>query len=45
MCSNVASIDEQARENVVGTEQLSASILQLSQIAYDMEEQIQTYKV
>jgi methyl-accepting chemotaxis protein len=43
--SNVASIDDQARENVVGAEELSASSLQLSQIAYDMEERIQTYKV
>jgi methyl-accepting chemotaxis protein len=42
---NVASIDEQARENVVGAKQLSASSLQLSQIAFDMEERIQTYKV
>jgi methyl-accepting chemotaxis protein len=42
---NVASIDQQARENVVGAEQLSASSLQLSQIAFDMEERIQTYKV
>jgi methyl-accepting chemotaxis protein len=43
--SNVASIDDQARENVVGAEQLSASSLQLSQIAHEMEERIQTYKV
>jgi methyl-accepting chemotaxis protein len=43
--SNIASIDDQARENVVGAEQLSASSLQLSQIAFDMEERIQTYKV
>jgi methyl-accepting chemotaxis protein len=43
--TNVASIDDQARENVVGAEQLSASSLQLSQIANDMEERIQTYKV
>jgi methyl-accepting chemotaxis protein len=43
--SNVASIDNQARETVVGAEQLSASSLQLSQIAHDMEERIQAYKV
>jgi methyl-accepting chemotaxis protein len=42
---NVASIDQQARENVVGAEQLSASSLQLSKIAYEMEERIQIYKV
>jgi methyl-accepting chemotaxis protein len=43
--SNVASIDNQARENVVGAEQLSASSLQLSRIAHDMEQRIQVYKV
>jgi methyl-accepting chemotaxis protein len=43
--SNVASIDTQARETVVGAEQLSASSMQLSQIAHDMEKRIQTYKV
>jgi methyl-accepting chemotaxis protein len=43
--SNVASIDTQARETVVGAEQLSASSIQLSQIALDMEKRIQTYKV
>ena len=43
--SNVASIDTQARETVVGAEQLSASSIQLSQIAHDMEKRIQTYKV
>jgi methyl-accepting chemotaxis protein len=43
--SNVTSIDNQARENVVGAEQLSASSLQLSQIAHAMEKRIQTYKV
>ncbi|WP_293752322.1 methyl-accepting chemotaxis protein [uncultured Paraglaciecola sp.] len=43
--SNVSSIDAQARENVVGAEQLSASSLQLSKIANDMEERIRTYKV
>lgn len=43
--SNVAIIDDQARETVVGAEQLSASSLQLSQIAHDMEARIQTYKV
>jgi methyl-accepting chemotaxis protein len=43
--SNVSSIDAQARENVVGAEQLSASSLQLSQIAHDMEDRIRTYKV
>jgi len=43
--SNVASIDDQARETVLGAEQLSASSLQLSQIAHDMKERIETYKV
>jgi methyl-accepting chemotaxis protein len=43
--SNVASIDTQARETVVGAEQLSASSIQLSQIAHDMKKRIQTYKV
>ncbi len=43
--SNVTSIDTQARETVVGAEQLSASSIQLSQIAHDMEKRIQTYKV
>jgi methyl-accepting chemotaxis protein len=43
--SNVTSIDTQARETVVGAEQLSASSIQLSQIANDMEKRIQTYKV
>jgi methyl-accepting chemotaxis protein len=41
----VTSIDTQARETVVGAEQLSASSIQLSQIANDMEKRIQTYKV
>ncbi len=43
--SDVASIDTQARETVVGAEQLSASSIQLSQIVHDMEKRIQTYKV
>jgi len=43
--SNVASIDTQSRETVGGAEQLSASSIQLSQIAHDMEKRIQTYKV
>ena len=43
--NNVASIDNQARETVVGTEQLSASSVQLSRIVYDMEQRIQVYKV
>lgn len=42
--SNVSSIDTQARENVVGAEQLSASSLQLSQVAHDMEDRIRAYK-
>ncbi|WP_434937680.1 methyl-accepting chemotaxis protein [Shewanella sp. HL-SH8] len=42
--SNVGSINDQARKNVVGAEQLSASSLQLSQIAKDMESRIQVYK-
>jgi len=41
--NNVASIDTHARETVVGAEQLSASSLQLSQIAFDMEERIKVY--
>jgi methyl-accepting chemotaxis protein len=43
--NNVAIIDGQARETVVGAEQLSASSLQLSQITHDMKARIQTYKV
>jgi methyl-accepting chemotaxis protein len=43
--SNIASIDTQARETVVGAEQLSTSSLQLSQVARDMEKRIQAYKV
>jgi methyl-accepting chemotaxis protein len=42
--ANVGSIDEQARENVVGAEQLSASSSRLLQIARDMEERIKVYK-
>jgi methyl-accepting chemotaxis protein len=42
--TNVCSIDEQARENVVGAEQLSASSSKLLQIARDMEERIKVYK-
>jgi methyl-accepting chemotaxis protein len=42
--ANVGSIDEQARENVVGAEQLSASSSKLLQIARDMEERIKVYK-
>lgn len=42
--TNVGSIDEQARENVVGAEQLSASSSKLLQIARDMEERIKVYK-
>jgi methyl-accepting chemotaxis protein len=43
--NNVASVDNQARETLVGAEQLSASSLQLSRIAHDMEDRIQVYKV
>ncbi|MGK0305082.1 MAG: methyl-accepting chemotaxis protein [Gammaproteobacteria bacterium] len=43
--NNVAIIDGQARETVVGAEQLSASSLQLSQITHNMKARIQTYKV
>jgi methyl-accepting chemotaxis protein len=43
--NNVASIDNQARDTVVGAEQLSASSLQLSKIAHDMEARIKVYKV
>jgi methyl-accepting chemotaxis protein len=43
--NNVAIIDGQARETVVGAEQLSASSLQLSQITHDMKTRIQAYKV
>jgi methyl-accepting chemotaxis protein len=42
---NVAIIDGQARETVVGAEQLSASSLQLSQITLEMKARIQAYKV
>ena len=42
--TNVGSIDEQARENVVGAEQLSASSSKLLQIARDMEDRIKVYK-
>jgi methyl-accepting chemotaxis protein len=42
---NVVSIDDQAKENLMGAEQLSASSLQLSQIAHDMEKRIQVYNV
>jgi methyl-accepting chemotaxis protein len=43
--NNVAIIDGQARETVVGAEQLSASSLQLSQITLEMKSRIQAYKV
>jgi methyl-accepting chemotaxis protein len=43
--SNVASIDEQARETVLGAEELSASSLQLSQIVHSMEDRSQVYKI
>jgi methyl-accepting chemotaxis protein len=43
--NNVAIIDGQARETVVGAEQLSASSLQLSQITLEMKARIQAYKV
>ncbi len=43
--SNVASIDEQARETVLGAEELSAPSLSLSQIVHNMEDRIQVYKV
>ena len=43
--NNVVSIDDQAKKNLMGAEQLSASSLQLSQIAHDMEKRIQVYNV
>jgi methyl-accepting chemotaxis protein len=43
--NNVAIIDDQARETVVGAEQLSASSLQLSQITHDMNARIRIYTV
>jgi methyl-accepting chemotaxis protein len=43
--SNVSNIDDQARENVEGAEQLSASSLELSKIALEMENRIRAYKV
>ncbi|MDT0593321.1 methyl-accepting chemotaxis protein [Glaciecola petra] len=42
---NVSSIDDQAKENVIGAEELSAASVQLSKIAHDMEERIEKYKV
>ncbi|MEP0356737.1 methyl-accepting chemotaxis protein [Paraglaciecola sp.] len=42
---NISSIETQARENVVGAEQLSASSLQLSSVAQDMSRRIEVYKV
>jgi methyl-accepting chemotaxis protein len=41
----VSNIDDQARENVEGAEQLSAASLELSKIALDMENRIRAYKV
>lgn len=42
---NVSNIEIQARENVVGAEQLSASSLQLSKIAQEMGRRIEVYRV
>lgn len=42
---NAANIDDQARENVVGAEQLAAASRQLSEIARDMEKRVEAYKV
>lgn len=43
--SNVANIDVQARENVVGAEQLAASSVQLAGIVQDMQKRLSIYKV
>ena len=43
--NNVVNIDGQARETVVGAEQLSKSSMLLSNIAHDMEERVNLYKV
>ncbi|MEP1869457.1 MAG: methyl-accepting chemotaxis protein, partial [Paraglaciecola sp.] len=42
---NISNIEIQARENVVGAEQLSASSLQLSKIAQEMGRRIEVYRV
>lgn len=42
---NVANIDQQARENVVGAEQVAAASIQLSGVAKDMQSRLEIYKV
>jgi methyl-accepting chemotaxis protein len=43
--SNVSNIDSQARENVIGAEQLAASSMQLAGIVKDMQTRLSVYKV
>lgn len=43
--TNVANIDQQARENVVGAEQVAAASMQLSGVAKDMQDRLAIYKV
>lgn len=43
--SNVANIDQQARENVVGAEQVAAASVQLTGVARNMQERLAVYKV
>lgn len=42
---SVASIDQQARDNVVGAEQVAAASKQLSDIAQDMKDRLNVYQV
>lgn len=42
---NVSNIDSQARENVMGAEQLAAASLQLAGIVQDMQTRLSVYKV
>lgn len=43
--TSVASIDQQARENVVGAEQVAEASIQLSEVAQDMKDRLGVYKV
>lgn len=43
--SNVSNIDSQARENVLGAEQLAAASQQLAGIVQDMQKRLSVYKV
>ena len=43
--TSVANIDQQARENVIGAEQVAAASMQLSGVAQDMEDRLSIYKV